>query len=72
MINIYYIGYDGKYFLKFMYECYISRLLYLIPFKMYSKKKKIEVARFTGNMVPQVQVLSKRSKKWRLQAHDAC
>ena len=22
-----------------MYECYISRLLYLIPFKMYSKKK---------------------------------
>ena len=55
-----------------MYECYISRLLYLIPFKMYSQKKKIEVARFPGNMVPQVQVLSKRSKKWRLQAYDAC
>ena len=53
-----------------MYECYISRLLYLILLKMYFLK--IEVARFTGNMVPQVQVLSKRSKKWRLQACDAC
>ena len=70
MIYVYYIGYDRKYFLKFMYECYISRLLYLILLKMYFLK--IEVARFTGNMVPQVQVLSKRSKKWRLQACDAC
>ena len=70
MIYVYYIGYDRKYFLKFMYECYISRFLYLILLKMYFLK--IEVARFTGNMVPQVQVLSKRSKKWRLQACDAC
>ena len=67
---VYYIGYDGKYRLKFMCECYISRLLYLIMLKMYFKE--IEVARFTENMVPQVQVLSKRSKKWRLQACDAC
>ena len=67
---VYYIGYDGKYRLKFMCGCYISRLLYLIMLKMYFKE--IELARFTGNMVPQVQVLSKRSKKWRLQACDAC
>ena len=70
MIYVYDIGYDGKYVLKFMYECYISRLLYLILLKMYLKK--IEIARFTGNIVPQVQVLSKRSKKCRLQACDAC